>query len=173
MEKRKNQFEDFKIDLLNQLDFTWNRQGVVKGSFPKDDQWMMWYNQLKKFKKENGRCNVSQSDSENKRLGKWLNDQRTLYKGRTNANGSKIFLREDRRKLLEEIGVVWDAQAIKNDELFEIRFTELLEFKKIYGHLKKPKKCKEFPKLGTWLSQIKYRGTTPERLARLNEIGIA
>jgi hypothetical protein len=62
---------------------------------------------LVEFKKTHGHCNVPQKSRghislEQKRLGKWVNSQRTHYK--------RGKLRNDRKQQLEAIGFVWNLR---------------------------------------------------------------
>ncbi|MEO5571635.1 MAG: Helicase associated domain protein [Bacteroidia bacterium] len=171
VDNKKNLLSKERIELLNKLNFSWSREGYREGSQPKDDIWIYWYEELKKFKGQFGNCNVPQKDKTFKKLGRWLNEQRNYYTGKKNMRGERKYLRNDRQKLLEELGVIWDTREVNYENLFNVRFKELIDFFKIYGHFNVPQKCKEFPKLGTWLSQIKHRGTTTERIKRLEEIG--
>ena len=64
------------------------------------------YAALVDFKKVNGHCNVPQKSREHKsleqkRLGKWVNTQRTQnYRGK---------LRADRKQQLDSIGFLWNV----------------------------------------------------------------
>src|SRR5207247_161036 len=63
------------------------------------NSWESMFDRLVAFKKVYGHCNVPQHWKENKRLGKWVNTQRTAYKrGKISA---------EKQKLLEEIGFAW------------------------------------------------------------------
>ena len=64
--------------------------------------WEKMFAALVEFKKVHGHCNVPQKSGENKRLGKWVNTQRTHYKRRT--------LRHDRKQQLDSIGFVWNLR---------------------------------------------------------------
>jgi hypothetical protein len=57
---------------------------------------------LVEFKKINKHCNVPQKSHPDKRLGKWVNTQRTHNKRGT--------IRFDRKKQLESIGFVWNLR---------------------------------------------------------------
>jgi hypothetical protein len=57
---------------------------------------------LEAYKIKFGHCNVSQLDSQYKRLGRWVNNQRTFRK--------KKKLDVNRETLLEKLGVIWDVK---------------------------------------------------------------
>ena len=61
--------------------------------------WESMFEGLGKFRKIYGHCNVPQHWQENKRLGKWVNTQRTAYK--------RGKLSPEKQRLLEEIGFAW------------------------------------------------------------------
>jgi len=69
--------------------------------------WEKMYAALVEFKRAHGHCNVPQKSRENKsleqkRLGKWVNTQRTQnYRGKLLA---------DRKQLLDSIGFVWNLR---------------------------------------------------------------
>lgn len=64
--------------------------------------WQRAFAALVEFKKVHGHCNVPQKSGEHKRLGKWVNTQRTQhYRGK---------LRADRKQLLDSIGFVWNLR---------------------------------------------------------------
>ena len=78
-----------RIKLLEIAGFKWD---------PFADEWNHRYQQLKKHIKDNGNANVPQRQST---LGSWVGTQRKARK--------KGKLSEDRIKLLDELGFVWDA----------------------------------------------------------------
>jgi hypothetical protein len=71
--------------------------------------WEKMFAALVEFKKNHGHCNVPQKSRghislEQKRLGKWVNSQRTHYYRRK--------MRPDRQRQLESIGFVWNLRPI-------------------------------------------------------------
>ena len=76
---------------LDEIGFVWRLNDP--------NSWESMFERLVEFKKIYGHCNVPQHWKENKRLGKWVNTQRTAYKrGKLSA---------EKQKLLEEIGFAW------------------------------------------------------------------
>jgi hypothetical protein len=63
------------------------------------NSWESMFDSLVEFKKIYGHCNVPQHWKENKRLGKWVNTQRTAYK--------RGKLSPEKQKQLNGIGFVW------------------------------------------------------------------
>jgi len=64
--------------------------------------WEKMFAALVEYKKVHNHCNVPQKAGEYKRLGKWVNTQRTR-----NFRGK---LRSDRKQLLDSIGFVWNLR---------------------------------------------------------------
>lgn len=160
MEKKKNILKDFKIELLNKIGFSWKGEQSKSIYGLKNEQWLKKYQLLIEYKKQHNTTNVPQFHKE---LGRWVNDQRVHY------NKGKLI--KDRIDKLNTISFEWEVKNAKSEKLFNDRFNELVAFHKIYGNYKVPQNCKEFPKLGGWVSQIRHRGTTPERKKRLDDIG--
>lgn len=98
-------------------------------------RWNEFYEKLKTFKVEFGHCNASQTspDPELRKLGKWVNTQRTLYKGRM-SNGRFIQMLPERIKLLEDLGIVWNKKDAEWDKGFE----ELKAYKVKHNHFNIP-----------------------------------
>ncbi len=134
--------------------------------------WEYMFRILTVYQRTHGHCHVPV----NKRpgsLGHWLRDQLAA------AEGGKLTKRQ--RQRLQILGVVLDSQvgthprSAHHDELWEIRFTELLAYKQRFGHTRIPSKWKENKPLGAWVhSQRAFRKKgllSAERVARLNGIG--
>lgn len=51
-------------------------------NLPRSMDWDQYYEELKAFKARFGHCNVPRGYKENKKLGRWVDKQRTSYKGR-------------------------------------------------------------------------------------------
>jgi hypothetical protein len=89
--KKKKPISPPRAARLDALGFTWE--------FNPAFTWEDMFNALIEFKKNYGHCNVPQHWRENKRLGKWVNTQRTSYK--------RGKLPADRQQKLNEIGFSW------------------------------------------------------------------
>jgi superfamily II DNA or RNA helicase len=130
-------------------------------------KWLEMFEKLKAFKAQYHHCNVSQTskDPELKKLGKWLNTQRTMFKGRVSAEGNFIKMPEDRIKMLEDLGVVWNAK----DADWEKGFQELKLFKELNGHFNIPQNEKLYYRARRL--RLKKHLLTREQLAKLDSIG--
>jgi len=206
-----------RIDLLNEINFDWD---------PRDSAWERNFERLRIYHKENGNCRVPSksialqdqddefnlSDDENEdyelddeqaedgdttdqlyKLGKWVNRQRELYR---NLNGNDSNVRSSltavRISKLNTLYFEWDPL----DSLWNQRYQEMLEYKKIHRHCNVPVDYEPNPSLGIWTSQQrkyyhqreqneeetqskKNNGNTrnmymtKERIEKLEEIGFA
>ena len=120
---------------------------------------------LAEFRKAHGHCNVPKRWSENPKLANWVYTQRQYRK--------KGKLNRSRTKRLDKIGFQWN---IERSPTWDERFSELVEFKKIYGHCEVPTGWPENTKLAQWvLNQRRRRykddATGKERIRRLEKIG--
>jgi hypothetical protein len=150
-------------------------------SQPDDDLWLENYFKLEDFKKLYGHANPSQMDKnpEIKKLGKWVNDQRTLKNtGRTNKKGITKFLSVEREVLLTELGVDWQYQLTKRKEELEKFIREYLTFMKIYPNGKPEKGDRRFVWVMQKRNEIKHRYKDENledskwRRDRLRQVGI-
>lgn len=130
-------------------------------------KWLEMFDKLKAFKLKYNHCNVSQTstDQELKKLGKWLNTQRTMYKGRISSDGKFIKMPPDRVKLLEGEGVIWNAKEADWEKGFE----ELKMFKIENGHFNIPQTDKLYYRARRL--RLKKETLSSDQLARLNSIG--
>lgn len=80
---------------LDEIGFVWR--------LVERNAWERMFDRLVEFKKLHGHCNVPQKGGGDKRLGKWVNTQRTHYKRGT--------LRTDRVRQLEEVEFVWNTKT--------------------------------------------------------------
>ncbi len=89
--KKKKPISASRAARLDALGFTWE----FNPAFTWDDM----FDALVEFKEVYGHCNVPQHWKENKRLGKWVNTQRTARK--------RGKLQAERERKLSEIGFAW------------------------------------------------------------------
>jgi superfamily II DNA or RNA helicase len=82
---------------LDEIGFVWR--------LVERNAWERMLERLVEFKKLHGHCNVPQKGGGDKRLGKWVNTQRTHY------NRGK--LKPDRQRQLEAVGFVWNTKATR------------------------------------------------------------
>lgn len=83
---------------LDELGFTWR--------LVEQEAWQRMLERLIEFKDTHGHCNVPQKGDGDKRLGKWVNTQRTHFKRGT--------LKSDRVQQLDAIGFVWNAKPARS-----------------------------------------------------------
>lgn len=161
---KKGTLKKEKIELLNKLNFDWNPP--LSGGVPNTDHWLEMFNQLKSYKNTYGNTNVSQLDPKNKVLGRWVNDQRCLKKGKIHK-GKMLYLAKERELLLESIGFEWN----RIDNELQNRVNLMIEFKKIHGHFDIKQSEAKYKALYFWLNKIKRNGTTADKLQKLKDIG--
>ncbi len=147
-----------RIKQLESLGFT-----IIDHDAEKKETWEKMFSSLCEFKKIKGHCKVTQRWHKNPALANWVSNQRQMKR---NNRLSSYYLRR-----LNEIGFIWHTR----EDLWEKRFSELLEFKKVCDHCMVPKDWSENPKIGTWVNnqrRNKKRGLlSTDRIGRLDEIG--
>lgn len=151
---RDGRLEPDKVELLNQLGFSWN---------PREKYWRGSYLELVRFQKRFGHCRVPQNWRENNSLAYWVKTQRSDF-----AEG---VLHPDRIALLNKLGFEWVVER----RTWDLRYSSLCEFKERFGHTRVPAKWKEDTTLGGWVATQRWkhrkRELTDEQVARLEEIG--
>jgi hypothetical protein len=133
----------------------------------------MKYEQLVEFKRTNGHCMVPLKYEQDKSLGIWVSNQRQYHK--------KNKLRLDRKRVLDEIGFAWKADADRgfkpDDNHWHQQYEKLLEYKRKIGHCKVPRKYMDDKSLGVWVSSQRARHANnkmlPDRKDLLDKIGFA
>lgn len=150
----KGLLEQERINQLNELDFEWGP----------DEQWLLRFKDLLKYKEENGTANIPKRYQVNNfHLGNWCVRMRKLYR-----EGKLL---EEQINLLEGIDFSWDLRSHKWDEMFKM----LTEFKEEYGHCDVPRDLGDDNKLASWVSHQRgfYRKgkLSQERIKKLNELG--
>lgn len=148
----KKRLSESQIRRLEDVKFNWK---------PKD-KWDEMYASLLEFRKLCGHCNVPRNWQRAPELSHWVNRQRSQQR-KGNLDIACI-------EKLEEIGFLWSVR--KN--IWEERFSELLQFKTITGHCDVPDNWRENPKLSNWVG-VQRRNYSKgkmdhERIKRLNEI---
>jgi hypothetical protein len=108
----------------------------------------MWednFHELTRYCQRTGNCLVPNCYKESPTLARWVKRQRYQYtlmiEGQTSA------MTEERVKMLEEVGFVWDSQAASWEE----RLEELKVFRKTQRHCNVPTGYSENISLGTWV----------------------
>jgi hypothetical protein len=137
---------------------------------PFEHQWERNVKLLEQYAKREGHCDVPfKHIEEGVNLGKWLSEQRGAYK--------KGELDKTRQKRLEELGVIWNLQELRNNTSWMHKFNLLVKFKEREGHCRVPQKhIEDGENLGYWLSDQKKahrKGKLdPERYGKLKELGV-
>jgi hypothetical protein len=154
---------DARIRLLNELDFVWDIH---------EDLWTKRYEELVEYYKERGHSMVSHN---HKKLGKWVVQQRVMYKRIIQGKPGGSQLTDARIRLLNELDFVWDY--LEND--WFKRYEELVEYYKQHGHTMVSQTHKE---LRSWVinQRVIYKRNiqgkpggsrmTDERIRLLNEL---
>lgn len=134
--------------------------------------WDDRYKELVAYQEETGHCSVPTNCKSHLELSRWVKRQRHGYK--LQQHGTTSPLTRYRIHKLQQIGFVWDTQALAWDE----RLEELRIFSKHHGH------CNvlhsENPRLATWIksqrrqytlsSLGKHSAMTPARIAALESL---
>lgn len=151
----KGLLEEERINKLNELDFEWGP----------DEQWLLRFKDLVKYKEEFGTANVPKRyEVNNFQLGNWC-----VWMRKLNREGKLL---KEQIDLLEGIGFSWNLRSHKWDEMFKM----LTEFKKEYGHCDVPRDfAKDNKQLGFWVAHqrsfYKKGKLSQERIKKLNELG--
>lgn len=121
--------------------------------------WDRMYGELLKFKSLHGHANVPKRDATS--LDMWVSQQRHYYRA-----GKLLPCRQLK---LELIGFEWS----RNATAWEVKYNELCDFKKMYGHMMVPQDG--FRPLNSWIQRQRDKNKTgkleKDRVLRLNDIG--
>jgi hypothetical protein len=141
------------------------------------DRWNERFQELCQFRREYEYCCVPSHWPKNRPLALWVKRQRYQY--RIKNAGQRSTMTEDREKLLEQLGFVWDSRSA----FWEERLNELHAYRDMHGHCNVPTKYPENPKLTVWAKcqrrQFKLFCTegskrsnmTLERISKLARVG--
>jgi len=151
---KQGKLSEDRIQRLDEIGFIWD---------PQESVWEEMFSALVDFKKTHGHCKVPKRWPENPKLGHWVVAQRQQKR--------KGLLSEERIRILNELGFIWDGK----ESIWQEMFSALVDFKKTHGHcdvrLNRPKKRK----LDTWVAEqrreLKMGQLTEDRIQRLDEIG--
>jgi hypothetical protein len=130
--KRRGTLSRDRIHRLEALGVVWNTA---------DTAWEHRFQELVEFRAREGHSDVPQDYHANPQLGRWLRKQREAKSTGT--------ISQNRVKRLEALGVTWEPL----DEAWELRFQDMVAFKKREGHCNVPQSYPENPQLGAWLSR--------------------
>eukprot|EP00956_Cyclotella_meneghiniana_P023549 scaffold46055_cov56-Cyclotella_meneghiniana.AAC.4 len=153
---KRNKLSEDKIQNLNGIGFVWNYLQV---------EWFERFEELIKYNEEYGNTCVPRRYKKNRSLGRWVANQRQVYKHNK--------LSADRIQKLNEIGFVWNPQNPQVE--WSERFEELIKYKEQHGNTRVPFRYKENPSLGAWVKRqrlaYKRNKMLEDRIQKLNCIG--
>ena len=139
------------------------------------ETWTERFEELLEFRSKLGHCLVPNNFPANPALAQWVKRQRYQYK--LKQQGKRSTLSEERMKVLEEIGFVWDSHST----CWEERLKELLEYRDAKGDCNVPSRYNENRQLAVWVKrqrrQYKFfiegkpSSMTHERIAVLEGLG--
>lgn len=138
---------------LDDINFPWDIQ---------EGYWMRMYRGLLQFQQAYGHTRVPIGWPPHPRLAAWV------YQ----AKKKKAALSARKLLLLNRIGFDWVLHP-KNIVAWEVMFERLLAFRQEFGHTRVPLKWARDPKLGKWVSRMRYEKNAlfPERFQKLEQIG--
>ncbi len=127
---RKRKLYPWRRKRLDAIGFIWNmRDLVIERRFV----------ELKAFKAKYGHCRVPYEWPENPNLSRWVRRQRERRKK----------LSAETRRRLDALGFIWNHF----EQLWEEGFTELVKFRKKYGHCRVPHEWSQNPRLSHWVAR--------------------
>ena len=146
----------------------------------REQYWWTLFAELDEYKRDHGDCNVPFTFYPNPKLGRWVSNQRQLYKRKD--------LSDERIEALENIGFQWRRPAgNRNDDKWLSRLAQLKEYKREYGNTLVPSTLirddgNKYRELAMWVveQRTQYRllkegkqhsRLSDDRMSKLNEIG--
>lgn len=122
----------------------------------KKTPWDVRYSELVEYEKKNGHCLVPARFEENPPLGRWVSLQRVRHRawkeGFELTSSRSSAMTADQVALLESIGFAW---AVKNE--WDLRYQQLVEYKKKHSNCLVPARFKENQSLGQWVASQRMR----------------
>eukprot|EP00339_Tiarina_fusa_P002583 CAMPEP_0117085558 /NCGR_PEP_ID=MMETSP0472-20121206/60130_1 /TAXON_ID=693140 ORGANISM="Tiarina fusus, Strain LIS" /NCGR_SAMPLE_ID=MMETSP0472 /ASSEMBLY_ACC=CAM_ASM_000603 /LENGTH=296 /DNA_ID=CAMNT_0004814831 /DNA_START=55 /DNA_END=945 /DNA_ORIENTATION=- len=112
---------------------------------PNWNKWDTRLQELLDFKQTHGHCRVPNVHPENSHLAQWVKRQR--YQHKLKVEGKHSTLTEERQRILECIGFVWDAHECTWME----RWNELRKFYVEHGHSHVPTNYQKKRQLSIWV----------------------
>lgn len=161
--KRKGQLKPDREALLNEIDFIWELRGQTFYEF---------YERLEEFKKKHGHLNIPAFNTEDKKLGRWVNVFRVaLKKGKQKEDGSIYYsgyrITKEQMKMLDDIG--FKRSAVKN--AWNNNFPKLLKYYNKHGNTNITQK--DGSTLYSWCYKVRKGETsiTNEQIQILKDMG--
>jgi len=166
-------FNEDKIQKLIDIGFDFECKRGRKSGVEDASVWDEMYEEMQKFKEENGHCIPPTQPSTP--LRRWVEKQRSEYKKIRAGEDSHLTLMRIQR--LNDIGFSFEAKC--KPKTWEERYDELVEFKAKFGHCKVPRL---YNGLGKWvadqrqkyskLTQDKKTNMTQEKAQKLTDLGM-
>jgi len=111
------------------------------------ENWTEKFEELLRFREQNGHCLVPNCHPENPALAQWTKRQR--YQHKLKQDGKRSTITDERVRALDEAGFVWDSHKAVWSE----RLEELKEFRKEYKHCNVPSRYKPNHQLAIWVKR--------------------
>jgi len=124
-----------------------SRKKAVKFRAYQAENWTEKFEELLRFREENGHCLVPNCHPENPALAQWTKRQRYQYK--LKQDGKRSTITNERVRALDEVGFVWDSHKAVWSE----RLEELKEFKKQHRHCNVPSRYTPNHQLAIWVKR--------------------
>jgi hypothetical protein len=169
----KGKLSQERIDRLDRIGFKWfaRLDAVLPSeSFNAhvkslEQLWDLMFEELVRFKAENGHFRIPAGEPRLHRLFRWVIRQRENWKAGE--------LSEERQRRLQEVGFEREPY----NPSWDLKFNQLIEYKKRFGHCEVPARWPENTPLGLWVHNqraFKRKGQlSSERIQRLDNIGFA
>ncbi len=145
--------EQYRIEKLSDIGFEFKRNYV-------EGRWQLNFDSLVAYKKEHGHLKVDYNS--NVALCLWMNKQRREFR----ENKLDIV----RQQKLNSIGFEWGEDR---DEIFEKKFSKMLEFYQKHGHLKFPHTNTLYFFAITLRKLYRRKALPAEKIKRLEAIGFS
>lgn len=164
---KKGDLEQQRVEKLESIGMDW-RTHAAKAETKRapnsthEEQWNKNYDKIKHFHEANGHCNLL-TTHDDQSLYFWLKRQRSAY--------HKQQLRQDRKELLDNLGIVWDPKGETTlQDAWNAQFDRLVEYGKENGTVNLPHRYQPNA-LGTWVaSQKRCVGTLSGTLNSSNAL---
>jgi hypothetical protein len=130
-------------------------------------KWCQQYAKLVEFQRKTGHCIVPFRYKQDKSLGRWVGQQRSLY--------SPNKLQPGRKNLLDKLDFVWNLEiADNNEKKWHQQYKKLVEFKRKNGHCVVPARSDQDKVLGNWVGKQRSfhrrKEMRPDRKDLLDEL---
>lgn len=152
--KGKDVLSEAKIKALKKIGFEWE----INVEIENEERWKNRYNLLKAYYDKHGISVYLGKIIKDKDLAQWIRAQRQ----------KKEIMPSERRKKLEKIGFVWNANEAYWDEMY----SRLVQFYKRHKHSRVPWGWEEDPDLATWVYSIRnsFNNYPEEKIALLKKV---